>query len=81
MLNVIRCFTEDYGITNYLNKDKLLLITRINVSYLLYGKFAASISANHFTGICGLLLPYISFQFPFKLFVCTLVADLGGRVF
>ena len=49
---------------NCVNRARLLLIMHVNVSCSLEGKLTAGVYANHSTRVCGLLLSYVSFQFP-----------------
>jgi hypothetical protein len=64
VFSVIKCFTDNHGMINCVNRERLLLIMRVNVSCTLQGKLTARIYANHCTRVCRLLLPYVSFQFP-----------------
>jgi hypothetical protein len=80
VFNVVKCFTGNNVMINCVNRERLLLIMRVNVSCSLEGKLTAGIYANHCTRVCGLLPSYVSFLFPLSdLYMPKLPIPVAAR--
>ena len=65
MFSVIKCFTENHGTINCVNRERLLLVMRVNVSCSLKGKLTAGVCQPFHTSLWSSTVLRF-FPVPFK---------------